>query len=379
MSDIYDVIVIGAGAMGSAAAYHLSKDGQRVLLLEQYAIGHTRGSSHGESRIFRYAYENVQYARLAMQCKPLWRALETDAGESLLVDCDQIDFADDVDNHPRIDAIVKTLGEVGANFEMLFIDQVRTHYPQWRLDDDAVVVRSLDSGILRATRCVHAMVLQASQHDATVREREPVTKIVAEPNGAEVITTNGRYRAARLVISGGAWVNDLLMHVGLHLPLKVSLEQFAYFRPRDPARFLPSHFPIFIHWRDQDAGYGFPILDTLGVKLGFHFDKHFIQPDNDRAVREECSQRLRAYVQRYLPDAGDLFEPTTCLYTTTPDEDFVIDRVPGLPNIVFCSACSGHGFKFAVGVGRALADLVLHGTTDMQIGHTRMRAFDDSS
>ncbi len=265
--------------------------------------------------------------------------------------------------------------EVGANFEVLSIGQVRGRYPQWRLSDDATVMVSLDSGILRATRCVQAMVAQAARRGAVVREREPVTKIMAEPGSVEVITTSGRYRASKLVITGGAWVNDLLAHVGLYVPVKVSLEQFAYFRPRDPAQFSPARFPIFIHWRDHDAGYGFPILDTPGIKLGFHLDRHIIQPDDDRAPREECSHRLQAYVQRYLPDAGELFEPTTCLYTTTPDEDFVIDLVPGLPNVAFCSACSGHGFKFSIGIGRALADLVQHGATEMHIGNVRMRAF----
>jgi sarcosine oxidase len=377
MSDIFDVIVIGAGAMGSAAAYHLAKDGQRALLLEQFEIGHARGSSHGESRIFRYAYETLDYARLAMQCKPLWRALEAEAGEHLLLDCDQIDLADDADQHRYVRAVAETLGQIGANFEVLPVDQVRRRYPQWRLSDDALVVLSLDSGILRATRCVQAMVAQAARCGAAVREREAVTKIVAEPGGVEVITTHGRCRATKLIITGGAWVNELLAHIGLRLPIKVSLEQYAYFKPRDPAQFAPARFPIFIHWRDHDAGYGFPVLDVPGVKIGFHHDQHFIQPSDDRAPREECSQRLTAYAQRYLPDVGEPFDATTCLYTTTPDEDFVIDLAPGLPNVAFCSACSGHGFKFAVGVGRALADLVQHGATEMQVGHVRLRRLHD--
>jgi len=158
MSEAYDVIVIGAGAMGSAAAYHLSKDGQRALLIEQFEIGHAHGSSHGESRIFRYAYETLDYARLAMQCKPLWRTLEAEAGEHLLLDCDQIDLADEADQQRYVRAVAETLGQIGANFEVLSVEQVRRRYPQWRLSDDALVVLSLDSGILRVTRCVQTMV-----------------------------------------------------------------------------------------------------------------------------------------------------------------------------------------------------------------------------
>jgi sarcosine oxidase len=227
--------------------------------------------------------------------------------------------------------------------------------------------------VLRATPCVMAMVTQAARRGAVVRDREAVTGIAAAPGQVEVSTARGRYRARALVVTGGAWVNDVLAPLGLRLPVKVSLEQYAYFQPRDRARFMPGRFPIFIHWRARDAGYGFPTLDQPGVKIGFHFDQQFIEPGADRAPREDGLRRLRAYVQRYLPTAGELAHPATCLYTTTPDEHFVIDQAPALPNVAFCSACSGHGFKFAIGVGRALADLAQDRATEMHIDHVRWR------
>jgi sarcosine oxidase len=377
MADVFDAIVIGAGVMGSAAAYHLAKQGKRALLLEQFEIGHARASSHGESRIFRFAYDNAEYARLAMQCKPMWRKLEREAGEALLLDSDQLDLTDEPAHHADVQAVAATLAHIGASFEQLDAAQLRQRYPHWRLGDAAIAVKSPDSGILRATRCVQAMVAQAAQRGATVRECEAVTKIEDAGEDVQVATTKGAYRGRKLVIAGGAWLNDLLAHIGLRLPLKVTQEQVVYFKPVGHApAFERGAFPIFIHWRSRDVGYGFPIIGAPGVKIGFHHDHHEIDPNDARAPREAVTARLRAYAQRYLPEAaGEAFEPTTCLYTTTPDEDFVVDAAPAHPNIIVSSSCSGHGFKFGIGMGRALADLALHGATDMNIGHICWRNF----
>lgn len=381
MTNTFDAIVIGAGVMGSAAAYHLSKAGKRTLLLEQFEIGHARASSHGESRIFRFAYDNAVYAKLAMQCKPLWRMLEREAGEALLLDSDQLDLTDEPAHHKDVQAVASTLAQIGASHEQLDAAQLRQRYPQWHLGDAALAVRSPDSGILRATRCVQTMVAQAAQHGATVRECETVTKIEDAGDEAQVTTNKGVYRARKLVLAGGAWLNGLLAHIGLALPLKVTQEQVVYFKPmKNDAAFERGAFPIFIHWRSRDVGYGFPIIGAPGVKIGFHHDHFAIDPNSARAPREEVTQRLRTYAQRYLPDAaGDAFEPTACLYTTTPDEDFVVDVAPAHPSILVSSSCSGHGFKFGIGIGRALADLAISGETDMNIGHVRWRTSDKTA
>jgi monomeric sarcosine oxidase len=377
MADIFDAIVIGAGVMGSAAAYHLAKQGRRALLLEQFEIGHSHASSHGESRIFRFAYDNAEYAKLAMQCKPLWRELEREAGETLLLDSSQLDLTDEPAHHKDVLAVANTLAQIGASFEQLDAAQLRQRYPQWRLGNAAIAVKSPDSGILRATRCVQSLVAQAVQHGATVRECEAMTKIEDAGDEVQVTTSKDVYRARKLIVAGGAWLNGLLAHIGLSLPLKVTQEQVVYFKPlANEAAFERGAFPIFIHWRSHDVGYGFPIIGARGVKIGFHHDHYEIDPNGGRAPRNEVTQRLLAYAQRYLPDAaGAPFEPTACIYTTTPDEDFVVDVAPAHPNVIVSSSCSGHGFKFGIGIGRALADLALRGETEMNIGHIRWRRF----
>jgi monomeric sarcosine oxidase len=225
MTDYFDTIVVGAGVMGSAAAYHLAKDGQRTLLIERFEVAHTRGSSNGESRIFRFAYNNPDYARLAMQSLPHWRALEADSGERLLEVIGGLDLTHDPAHHADVDAVADALSQVGARFEQLDAAQIKARYPQWRLGDEAIAVFSPDSGFLRATRCVQVMVEQAAKRGATVREREPVTKIVPG-RPVEVITAAARYRADRLIITGGAWINELIQHVGLQLPVQIEQEQF---------------------------------------------------------------------------------------------------------------------------------------------------------
>lgn len=376
MTEIYDAIVIGAGVMGSAAAYHLSKDGQRTLLLERFEIAHTRGSSHGESRIFRFAYDNPNYAKLAMQSYPHWRTLEADSGEPLLETIGGLDVTHDPAHYADVSAVADALSQVGARFEPLNAAQIKTRYPQWHLGDEARAVFSPDSGFLRATRCVQVMVEQAAKQGATVRAHEPVTQIIPGKT-VEVVTVNGRYRTRKLVVTGGAWINELIRDVGVQLPVQIEQEQVTYFTPlRNGEGFQRDRFPIFIHWRSPITSYGFPILDRPGLKIGFHHEGHFIDPDIARLPRDEVTEHVLAYVRDYLPDAaGAPFDATACLYTTTPDQDFVIDFAPDFDNVVICSSCSGHGFKFGAGIGRALADLVEHGATEMNIGHVRLRAF----
>jgi sarcosine oxidase len=366
----YDTIVIGAGAMGAATAYHLARDGRRVLLLEQFDLGHTRGSSHGESRIFRFAYTDANYARLAMQCKPMWHALEQEAGVRLFTPIGGIDIGHDAQGLADVDRVAAALGSLNAPFEMLNAAQTMARFPQWCLPENARAVYSPDTGSLAATLCVTTMALRAASHGAHVHTREAVTAIHPEGSQVRVSTGQGEYRAKSIVIAAGAWVNKLLAQTGFSLPVKIEKEHVMYFRPRDPARFAPPRFTVWIHYGARNV-YGFPVLGEPGVKMGFHHEQHFVNVDDyDQRPLPETLDAYRTYMRSHLPDAaqGD-FGALTCLYTTTPDENFVIDKHPALPNVIIGSPCSGHGFKFAIGVGRALADLATHGATEMQVEH----------
>jgi sarcosine oxidase len=252
----FDAIVIGAGAAGSAAGYQLAKDGRRVLLLEQFEIGHARGSSHGESRIFRFAYPQAWYAKFAMQSAPLWRELERDCGERLLHTTGGLDFADDPDCFAEVRQIWDALRANGAACEELTGKEIRTRFPQWRnLPDEAVGTFSPDAGWLSATRCVRAMCAEIVKRGGVVKGGEVVTGLTGS---VEVTTTKGKYTADRLVIAAGAWINSLLKFLGLELPLKVTKEQPVYFAPlRNAAEFRSPRFPIWIHYCKPAFTYGF--------------------------------------------------------------------------------------------------------------------------
>ncbi|MEW6732095.1 MAG: N-methyl-L-tryptophan oxidase [Acidobacteriota bacterium] len=373
----FDTIVLGAGAMGSAAAYHLARDGQRVLLLEQFEIAHNRGSTHGESRIFRFAYPNLVYARLAIQCKALWHELEQETGEILLREIGGIDIGDGEAGRADVRAVANTLETINSRWEQFDAAELMRRFPQWRVTEDTIAVYSPDTGMLGPTRCVQLLTMRASAHGAQIQDQEAVTRLIPYDDEVEVETDKGRYRAARLVIAAGPWSKQVLSDLGLQLPLRVSQEQTVYFRPRaNKEHFTPDRFKIWIHYRENIA-YGFPILDTLGLKVGFHHSGLYIDINNYRLQpRDEVTERLRSYLEHHLPDAaGEAFAPATCLYTNTPDEDFIVDRVPGRPHIAFATGCSGHAFKFAIGIGRALADLVSKGGTELEIDHLNVRRF----
>jgi monomeric sarcosine oxidase len=373
-TETYDTLIIGAGAMGSAAAYHLSKDKQKVLLLEQFEIGHGNGSSAGESRIFRFSYTDPGYSRLAMQCKPLWHALEREADTELLRLIGGLDLGYDEVGLRDLEIVIATLQNIGAQHDVLDAPALMQRFPQWRVPPQAKAVYSPDTGFVWAGKAVQTMLAQATAHGAAVHENEPAQKIIPHGDGVEIITHKATYRANKLIITAGAWVNTLLRDVGLQIPIKIEKEQLHYFAPKTIEKFMPNAFPIFMDY-SGDFAYGFPVLGSdgypSGIKCGFHHDSHYIEAtDLDRNPNHDVATRMRNYLQQFLPEAaGELQASICCLYTNTPDEDFVIDHVPGFSHIVVASPCSGHGFKFCIGIGRALADLVQHGTTEMEIGH----------
>ena len=358
--------------MGSAAAYHLTRNGQRVLLLEQFDLGHALGSSQGESRIFRYAYTQPAYARLAMQCKPLWHALEREAGLELLKPVGGVDLGDDEHGLKSIAAVAAALDTVGVRYEDLNAAGLHAKFPQWRVPEQTRALYSPDTSFIWAGRAVQAMLSLAAAHGAVVRDREPVVQVIPHADGVEVLTAPNTYRARSLVLAAGAWTNTVLKSLGMTLPLRIEREQVHYVAPLRPALFGPARFTIWLQYGGENA-YGFPVLGSdgypNGIKCGFHHDRHFIEPeDTDRTPSPEVEARMLAYLRAYLPEAaGEVLSRICCLYTNTPDEDFVIDHVPGFPHIWLASPCSGHGFKFSIGIGKALAELAQSGQTDIAV------------
>lgn len=373
----FDVIVLGAGAMGSAAAYQLARQGKQVLLLEQFEIAHSRGSTHGESRIFRFAYTNLAYAELAFQCKDLWLKLEKDANEKVLTILGGIDFAEDEIGKLNVLEVRDALKALGSSFEELDHKELNKRYPQFHLSNSVLGVYSPDTGVINPTRAIEVMVNCAKEFGAVAQDNQQVKEIYPLKDKIEIITEKNRYQASKLIISVGGWTNKLLGYFNLQLPLQVSQEQTVYFRPlANQKLFTKETFPIWINYRENIV-YGIPALNETAVKVGFHHNGLYLDIDDyHQEIQQEVTERLRDYLKEYIPDlAGEAFGASTCIYTNTPDHDFIVDLLPGYENIAIAAGFSGHGFKFSIGIGQALADLITKGKTQMKIGHLNIKRF----
>jgi sarcosine oxidase len=366
-----DVLVVGGGVMGCASAYHLAKDGRKVLLLEQFDLGHASGSSHGPSRIIRLVYDGVDYVQLARMAYELWQALEAEAGEPLIQQMGGLDFG-----APEALAEFRaTLLAAEVPFEELERGALMRRFPQFHLPEGSIGLYQPNYALLDADRCVACLAAQASRHGALVHANEQVRTLRPLADAVEVVTDKAVYRAEQLVLAAGAWMRKLLLTLDLDLPLSVRKEQVVYFRAPNREAYRPGRFPIFIQRfvGTTMLGAGFPIFGHQGVKLIIDRIGPLIEPDSaDRAVHTQNLERVKAYAAELLPGLGEVIEATTCLYTMTPDEDFVLDRHPAYPQILIASPCSGHGFKFGVAIGRLLADLVGQRPVSQDISRFRL-------
>src|ERR1700722_15682096 len=253
----YDVIVLGLGALGSASAYWSAKRGARVLGLEQFELGHARGSSHDRSRIIRLSYFTPAYVQMAKEAYRAWASLEEDAGERLVVKTGGLDIGPRA-NPVRMSEHVRSMRACGVAFEELDAAEIRKRWPCWRVGDEVRGIFQADAGIVAAERATAAFARMAVGFGATLRDRTPVTSLRADAGEIDVEAGGSRYRAAKLIVAAGAWTNGALAHLGQSLPIEVTKEQVIYFVPPDPAPFTLGEFPIWI-WADEPSFYGFPI------------------------------------------------------------------------------------------------------------------------
>ena len=355
----YDAIVLGAGGMGGAALYHLARRGARVLGLEQFTIPHDRGSSHGISRIIRLAYwEHPDYVPLVRRAYDLWRDLERTIGEPLLTVTGSIDGGRP--GGRSIEGALEACRVHGLEHERLDAAGLARRFPGYRLPPDHVAVFQPDGGFLHAERCVVAHVAAARARGATVHTGEQVTGWTAAGGSVRVTTAHRVYEAGRLVIAAGAWLPRLLPSVAP--AITVERQVVMWTRPLRPDLFTADRFPVFYIDTPHGAFYGFPEDPSRGFKIGkYHHRRQATDPEAvDRTCSPEDEATLRDGIVHYFPDAnGPTASTSVCLFSNTPDEHFVIDRVPAHPEVVVAGGFSGHGFKFCSVVGEMVADLVL--------------------
>lgn len=375
MPESFDVIVLGVGGMGSAACYELARRGRRVLGLEQFPLAHDRGSSHGHTRIIRTAYaEGVEYVPLVRRAFARWYELEQVTGRHLLTECPCLNVGPA--NSEHVAGVRASVRAHALEAEELSGAEINRRYPAFNFPTEYVGIVERAAGFLYVEECVRAHCDAALSLGATIRANEPVLTWRADASGAEVTTTAGTYRAAKLIITAGAWATKLLADLGVSL--KVMRQTLHWFAAGDiDGVHRRDLFPVFIADVPNGPFYGLPAIDQYGVKVARHYNAPEL-PNPDGVNWDTSASDIapvRAFLDSFLPAGGAHTKAQVCMYTVTPDHHFVIDVHPELPNVSVACGFSGHGFKFASAVGEVLADLADTGRTNHDIGLFRATRF----
>jgi sarcosine oxidase len=365
----HDAIVIGLGAMGSAALYQLAARGAHVLGIDRYAPPHDEGSSHGDTRITRLAIgEGDHYTPLVKRSHAIWRELEKETGADLLTQCGELIISSaarksSIHVEGFFQNTIDAARTHGIAHELLDAAQIRTRFPLFKVRNDESGYFEPEAGFVRPEACIIAHLSAAEKRGAEIRRNETVESFEASPAGVTVGTDRGTYRADRIIVAAGAWLPQLLGGDFARL-LTVYPQVLHWFAIEGDARaYAPDRFPVFI-WELADwqyGVYGFPSLDGKSVKVATEQYETTTSPDAvARAVSPGESDAMYAAV--VAPNiqgiASRSVKSAVCLYTVTPDAGFIIDHLPGSERVILASCCSGHGFKHSPAIGQILADMV---------------------
>lgn len=380
--EVFDVAVIGLGALGAATLRALAAAGVRVLGIDRFDPPHAHGSSHGESRITRLAIgEGDAYVPLVQRSHAIWRDLEQQTGRDIYTACGGLILAPEgrvPDHHGKPDFVRRTIGcadRFGIRHEVWDAPAIHARFPQFALQGNEVAYWEPDAGFVRPEQAIAAQLEVAQRHGALVRRQQTVHALDPRPGGEEVRidTDQGSHLARQVVVAAGAWLPEFLGTDAQRLllgdtPLRVYRQVMHWF-DASPAgdAFAPERFPIFI-WMfgdgEEDYMYGFPSADPERPTLKVASERYgeAIQPGTLRREvdPEESLALFRAGVAGRFPAIGGrVLDARACMYTVTPDRDFLVDELPGAPGVWVASACSGHGFKHSAGLGEALANRLL--------------------
>jgi monomeric sarcosine oxidase len=336
----FDVIVVGAGVMGAAAARSLAQAGKRTLLLEQFRIGHKRGSSHGPARIFRLSYPELEYVSMAHEALALWRELEQESGRALLTPTGGLDLG------PEVDANAGALEEGDVQFRFITPADASDRWPFMDLSHAERILFQSDAGVLSADDAVRAFASGAMKRGAVLYEETPVQEMDVDGDAATIKAAGQHFAADTVVVTAGAWAKSLLEDVDIDLPVRPTRETVAYWNlgDRPPTLVEWGNPPVYSLWSP-----------VYGLRAGEHIAGPDTDPDEQGSVDDESIGRLKDWIAMRFPRIDP--EPVraeTCLYTNTDDERFILERHG---RVIVGSPCSGHGFKFAPVIGKRLADL----------------------
>ncbi len=385
-----EVIVLGLGAMGSAALYQLAKRGVDVVGIDQFSPPHSRGSTHGDTRLTRQAIgEGEAYTPLALRSYELWDEIEKETGQPLLTRTGGLIITDPQRPsraHGNADFMGNTLRSAqkyGIGHERFSTQDIRDRYPQFKLRGNEIGYFEYNAGFLRPERCVEAQLELATRYGGVIRTGEKVLGFVQDANGVRVTTEQGEYKAKKLIVCAGPWVSDLIGAQYKRL-FKVYRQVLYWFDVADCYEaFVAEKFPVFIWDFGGDEGegiYGFPAIDGRRGGLKVAREEYVVttHPKNvERSVTpqetdwmfEHCVEPRLAGIKR------ECVKAVACLYTVTPDSGFVIDTHPNYRDVIVASPCSGHGFKHSAAIGEALAQMATQSSAELDLSAFSLKRF----
>ena len=374
MTRSFDVIVLGLGAMGSAAAWQLAKRGARVLGIDRFAPPHANGSSHGDTRITRLACgEGPAYTQFARRSHAIWREIERETGRNLLTQTGLLVISGEGlraaghENPVFLQTTIDAAEQHGIAHEILSAREIRQRFPAFNVLDGDSGYFEPEAGFLRPEACVDAQLGLAQKRGAEILTGEAVAGFEASDADVTVVTDRATHTADRLIVAAGMWLPGLLgwKYAALFKVRRQVLYWFPVAEPSDAGEFRPDRLPVYI-WQlpARQSIYGFPAIDASGVKIATEQYDTVTTPDAvDRAVSAAATEEMvRTYVQPYFPKLGrEALKSAVCTYTCVEDARFIIDTHPDMRRVIVASPCSGHGFKHSAAIGEALAELCVDG------------------
>jgi N-methyl-L-tryptophan oxidase len=372
----FDVIIVGAGSMGMAAGCYLSRTAQKILFLDVHNPPHHQATHHGETRIIRYAYGEAEaYVPLALAAQRLWYELEQISGRSLVLNTGVLN--DGHRSSRSMQTIIRSAAQYDLPLEVLTAGEVRTRWSGLTMSNDYICCFEPTSGVLKCEDCIQAYRDLAVADGVDIRTNAKVTKLTAHATGVDVTVGSDTYSADALIVAAGAWSSPFLEQTGLSLPLRPARKTFAWFAAAEEV-FNVAVSPAFA--LDTPAGYyyGFASIAQTGLKIGRHDGGIPVDPTQPRrpfGQEKGDLADLPQFAHTFMPSIETLAHGKTCLYTMTPDEDFIIDLHPDYPHIAIAAGFSCHGFKFSSLVGKVLRELIMGRSPTEPIGPFAIKPF----
>ena len=366
---MFDVAVVGLGALGSAAAYQAALKGAKVIGFEQFEFGHVKGASHDTSRIFRTSNPLPEQVALARSALRDWRELEQRCGHELLtVTGGIVLFPSDGPQSSRV--FTESLEAENMPYKLLNAKEVERRWPRFRLSTDVHAVYTEDSGVIHASKAVAAMQYMARANGASLKEHTAVERILPNSNGKGVVieTSKGRFAASKVIIAADAWSNKLLAPLGVQVPLTIMQEQVTYFRPETVDGFELDNFPVWM-WAGKQSFYGFPSYGEPTIKIARDTSENYTTPETRTFTpSKKLLKELEEFTQTIIPSRGETSRTITCQYTITPERQIILSPLDKHPDIIL-GLGAALGFKYAPAIGRVLAELAMDGKSTENIAN----------